>query len=82
MTEVRASVCFPYMTGCQKPFSPPELRRLEHFDDEIANATAEHIALEVDKVQPAPGIIGSIYMLVGAEPKPNRYNNLVKVSTD
>ena len=82
MAEVRASVCFPYMTGCQRPISPSEQRRLEHFDDEIAVATAEHIALEVDKVQPAPGIIGSIYMSVGAEPKPNRYNNLVIVSTD
>ena len=55
---------------------------MEYFDDEIAVATAEHIALEVDNVQPAPGIIGSIYMTVGAEPKPNRYNNLVIVSTD
>ena len=82
MTEVRASVCFPYMTGCQKPFSPPEQRRLEHFDNEIVVAMVEHIALEVDKVQPAPGIIGSIYMTVGAEPKPNRYNNLVILSTD
>ena len=64
MAEVRASVCFPYMTGCQRPISPSEQRRLEHFDDEIAVATAEHIALEVDRVQPTPGIYQK-YLHVG-----------------
>ena len=84
MMEVRAFVCFPCMTGCQKQFLLPEQKRLVHFDDEMVAALAEHIVLVVDMAQPAPGMYRKYFVCRYVKyQSQQRYNNpvLVKINT-
>ena len=83
-TEVRAFICFPCMTGCQKQFSLLEQKRLVHFHDEMVAAPAEHIVLVVDMAQPAPGMYQKYFICRYVKyQSQQRHNNpvLVKINT-